>query len=65
MVYNANRETDMGRIESKVREVFSIPSSVSPGLTYSDKENDVITLSSQVELDDFYNQIKDYDLSAG
>ena len=49
-------------LESKVREVFSIPSSVSPGLTYSDKENDVITLSSQVELDDFYNQIKDYDL---
>jgi len=52
----------MGRIGIKsswsiLNPIFSV--------SYSDKENDVITLSSQVELDDFYNQIKGYDLSAG
>ena len=45
-------------LESKVREIFSIPSSVTPGLTYLDNDDDVITLSSQAELEDYYKQIK-------
>ena len=48
-------------LESKVREIYSIPSSVSPGLTYSDVEGDMITISSQTELDDYYKQASCHD----
>jgi len=50
-------------LELKVREAFSIPSSVSPGLTFTDEEGDVITLSSQNELEDYYKQCKGHDSS--
>ncbi|RIA93798.1 hypothetical protein C1645_761549 [Glomus cerebriforme] len=50
-------------LELKVREIFSIPSSVSPGLTYKDEDDDSITISSQIELEDFYKQVKCHDSS--
>ncbi|GBB98077.1 hypothetical protein RclHR1_03130018 [Rhizophagus clarus] len=50
-------------VELKVREIFSIPSSVSPGLTYMDEGDDNITISSQIELEDYYKQIKCHELS--
>jgi hypothetical protein len=50
-------------VELKVRELFSIPSSVSLGLTYLDEEGEPITLSSQSELEDYYKQVKIHDLS--
>ncbi|CAI2186222.1 19524_t:CDS:1, partial [Funneliformis geosporum] len=50
-------------LELKVREAFSIPSSVSPGLNYTDEEGDSITISSQSELEDYYKLFKDRNLS--
>lgn len=50
-------------LELKVREIFSIPSSVSPGLTYIDEGDDNITISSQIELEDYYKQVKCHDYS--
>lgn len=42
-------------LSTKVREIFEIPKRVRIGLTYLDEDGDVITLSSESELQELYN----------
>ncbi|RIB13182.1 hypothetical protein C2G38_2041209 [Gigaspora rosea] len=42
-------------LSNKVREIFEIPKQVRIGLTYLDEDGDVITFSSESELQEFYN----------
>ncbi|CAG8546372.1 12443_t:CDS:1 [Dentiscutata heterogama] len=42
-------------LSTKVREIFEIPKQVRIGLTYLDEEGDVITFSSETELQEIYN----------
>ncbi|CAG8690444.1 15460_t:CDS:1 [Dentiscutata erythropus] len=42
-------------LSTKVREIFELPKQVRIGLTYLDEEGDVITFSSETELQEFYD----------
>ncbi|CAG8451684.1 6243_t:CDS:1 [Cetraspora pellucida] len=43
-------------LSTKIRQVFEIPNQLRIGLTYLDEEGDVITLSSENELQEFYDE---------
>ncbi|CAG8755073.1 750_t:CDS:1, partial [Racocetra fulgida] len=43
-------------LSTKIRQIFEIPKQTRISLTYLDEEGDVITFSSEAELQDLYNE---------